>query len=49
VIPNEVDRTYESAELLKALGNEPFSKGIFVVDEAGLRFEENYDCDTKVK
>jgi len=48
-IDNEVDRTYNSATLAEALDNTDFSKGIFVVDESGIRFEKGYKCDSEVQ
>lgn len=49
VIENEVDITYDSQALSRALGGQDFSKGVFVVDPSGIRFEKDYDCDDEVK
>jgi len=49
VIENEVDRTYGSAALAEALGDAEFSKGVFVVDASGVRFEKGYECDEEVR
>jgi hypothetical protein len=49
VIEGEVDLTYSSIALGKALAGEDFSKGVFVVDPNGVHFEKGYDCDEKIK
>jgi hypothetical protein len=49
VVGQEVDKTYDSRALAEALHQEDFSKGVFVVSDAGLRFEKNYACDTMVR
>jgi hypothetical protein len=49
VIGKEVDRTYDSAALARALDQEDFSGGVFLVDESGVRFAKDYDCDSEVR
>lgn len=49
VVEGEVDLTYGSAALANALGGEDFSKGVFVVDPAGMHFEKGYECVSEVR
>jgi len=49
VLGNEADYTYSSKALAKALDGQDFTKGVFVVDATGLRFEKDYDCDSKIR
>jgi hypothetical protein len=48
-IENEVDSTYSSAALAHALNAADFSRGVFVVDESGLRFQKGYECGSEIR
>lgn len=49
VVKDGEDLSYSSTDLANALAGQDFSKGVFVVDPAGMHFQKDYDCDTEVK